>query len=688
MLEIGATDGLGQEWPGTDEIVEIEVEDVADEAIVIPSAEGSVSPPPDYIGTEADFTFAPSNQGTQDEFRELEYSMVLPAGFQYLGATSSDGWNCSFASPSVYCTRDGLEQNHYATFQIHTLRPSTPGVYPDFHVRVAAYDYVHWDVWNPPVADRVEAWPHPAPADFMIELQPATPTAASGEPFEVSIAIGDGSNASLGNIGAVDVSIDIDPHWKNVSLAGTDASWSCDAEGAFLRCQNVLMQRGAITPPIQLHMTAPSERGGYPISAWVSGMADSDTSNNVSRLVVMSQARPAFDDQAFTMPADARAGETVGTVVADDDGWPQPATLAYSSVQGAPVSFELDASGALRVSSSLTQGAVHAIVAKVVDSGGLSDTATITITVGAPSVPCSGIGDNDGDGLCNDVDPDDDNDGDPDTDDPCPFDATNACCGTTDTDEDGIGNLCDFDDDGDGIPDVDDECPLDSTNACNCSATNPDSDGDGVCDATDPDDDDDGAPDDNDPCPLNPADECGCSAGNPDIDGDGVCNDGDPDDDGDGVPDDDDPCPQDAADACACAPSNPDPDGDGVCNSSDDDDDGDGTPDVDDPCPLDPKDRCGCPAGNPDSDGDGICDATDPDDDGDGVPDDDDTCPLDPTNQCVCPVSNPDTDGDGQCDGVDTDDDDDGVPDVSDPCPLDEDDACGGRVFRDGFEQS
>jgi hypothetical protein len=701
-IYVGATDGGG--LPGAVETVEISVSDVATEAIVGIGGE-TFGEKPAFIGQESILTIGPTSYGALPESRDVNFTLEFPVGALFLGATSDDGWNCSFTAPKLLCVREGIDVGDSPSFSVHWLLPGTPGAISLPYLGKSD-DYVHFEG----SINQTDVWPHPQPGNLGVELLPEMASAAIGKLFRYTIDVGDSSDPALPPLqGEVVASFNMDPAWGTASFEGTDRSWTCSQQSALVRCTRSGLDRFHKAPPIVISVYAPQSSGTYPVVAWVSGPPDSDTSNNVSRHSTVVHAAPTLNDHTFVVPAGSQPGAIYGPLVGQDDNLPAPPALAYSMLQSIPPSpFKVMADGSVVQQSSVVAGTTYWLQAFVTDGGGLSATAMVSMQVGPG---CVGT-DTDGDGQCDDVDPDDDNDGVPDGSDPCPLDPQNGCvpppgCGASggDTDGDGICNASDPDDDNDGIPDASDPCPLDPQNACvpppGCGASGGDSDGDGICNSADPDDDNDGIPDGSDPCPLDPQNGCvpppGCSANGGDTDGDGICNATDPDDDNDGLPDGSDPCPLDPQNGCVpppgCGANGGDTDGDGICNATDPDDDNDGLPDGSDPCPLDPQNGCvpppDCTANGGDTDGDHICNVNDPDDDNDGVPDTSDPCPLDPQDGCVppgCAAAGGDSDGDGQCDATDTDDDGDGTPDGSDLCPIDPLNQCGGRIFKDGFE--
>ncbi|MGB3612494.1 MAG: Ig-like domain-containing protein, partial [Elainellaceae cyanobacterium] len=240
----------------------------------------------------------------------------------------------------------------------------------------------------------------------------------------------------------------------------------------------------------------------------------------------------------------------------------------------------------------------------VADSGGLTQNATVSVTVG--NAPPAGP-DNDNDGVPDAIDLDDDNDGIPDVD---------ELRGNPnlDTDGDGIIDSLDLDADNDGI--------LDVTEAGHDRA---DTDGDGRLDG-----------------PFGPngladivetAPESGIiNYTIVDTDGDGVRDFQDLDSDNDGI--------LDVVEGSLLPASVIDPNGDGIVGGPQlIDTDGDGILD-----PVDPDN--GTPSAVPDTDGDGIRDFRDLDTDNDGIDD------------IIERGGNlPDANGDGRVDGPDPDGD-------------------------------
>ena len=240
----------------------------------------------------------------------------------------------------------------------------------------------------------------------------------------------------------------------------------------------------------------------------------------------------------------------------------------------------------------------------VTDSGGLTQNATVSVTVGnaSPVGP-----DNDNDGVPDAIDLDDDNDGIPDIDEL----GGNP---TLDTDGDGIIDSLDLDADNDGILDV-----------VEAGHDQADTDGDGRLDG-----------------PFGPNGLADVVETTPesgvinytivDTDGDGVRDFQDLDSDNDGI--------LDVVEGSLLPGQLIDPNGDGIVGGPQlIDTDGDGILDL-----VDPDN--GTPSAVPDTDGDGVPDFRDLDTDNDGI------------NDIVERGGNlPDADGDGRVDGPDPDGD-------------------------------
>jgi Thrombospondin type 3 repeat len=166
--------------------------------------------------------------------------------------------------------------------------------------------------------------------------------------------------------------------------------------------------------------------------------------------------------------------------------------------------------------------------------------------------------------TCPDPILDTDEDGVADTSDNCPLTPNTD---QLDQDGDGVGNVCDSDLDGDNVDNIPDNCPEIA------NAGQEDLDNDGIGDACDSDIDGDSVPDDEDNCPLTP------NTDQADNDGDGIGDACDPDDDNDGVLDGSDNC------QLISNPDQADVDGDGFGDACDADVDGDGVGNEMDDCP-------------------------------------------------------------------------------------------------------
>ena len=339
------------------------------------------------VGENGTYTFEVSNLGP-DDGRGLVFTVPLPAT---LVSVDAPQWACNNNSGTLVCTLAQLPSGSASTVSFRLQAPmQSAQLVVGCQLAAATPDPTPLS----PAACRVTTQVR-LPADLAPHFSgPATlPTGGIGT-YTLSLDNTGPNSAALLNFVAV----------LRAPLVSVDApGWTCDSDSEELRCGRSQLPNNESTS-ISFQLRAPSQPGSLLVNCDLEADTLDPTpppSGWCNVLTTIEQnLPPVLDDKAYFIMETVAMGTLVDTLSASDPNLPDDA-LSYAIAGGnTNAAFAIDAQGRLRVNSALdaqTQPQ-YALIVNATDSGGLSDAATLAVTV---VEDCSGHGeDPDGNGVC------------------------------------------------------------------------------------------------------------------------------------------------------------------------------------------------------------------------------------------------------------------------------------------------